>query len=253
MNWTEEKLSKLTRIINYYITKIFFIWRLISPKSVYYVVDKYKWLIIWTIFHRKIDRNQWRDSKSWENYNSLMTMSWEELESKARSYFQRLKFVVEHVKGHVLEIGCGIGNITKWIWSLEKVKQVIALDAFQESIQTLKMHKFPKVIPIQMRLENMKLEKGKKFDTIILCEIIEHIYPDEERKMLDTLRGHLNAKTAFIISTPIGWMSDAYHIRGFTVTEFKRHLNKYYGPPIKIDYSSGLSQIAFGYFKNPQN
>ncbi|MBN1969068.1 MAG: hypothetical protein JW870_06850 [Candidatus Delongbacteria bacterium] len=66
--------------------------------------------------------------------------------------------------------------------------------------------------------------------------------------MLNTLRLYIDSKTAFIISTPIGWLSDPYHVRGLSKRKFEQHLKKYYGAPIEIDYSSGYSQIAFGYF-----
>jgi len=99
-----------------------------------------------------------------------------------------------------------------------------------------------------MPLENIKFDDKRKFDTVLICEVIEHIYPDEERKMLNSLRPYIDSKTAFIVSTPIGWMPDPYHVRGFSKRNFKRHLKKYYGTPKEIDLYSGYSQVAFGWF-----
>ena len=218
------------------------------PQGFLRVLKKNKRIWAWRILRKKIDRNQWTDKRKWKIYNELMSYSWEETKSNAKPYFQRLNFVVERVEGNVLEIGCGIGNMTKWISKSEKVKNVIAIDAFRDAIEALKKYNMPKVVPIQMRLENIHFKNIKKFDTVVICEVIEHIYPDEENKMLNTLRFYVDSKTIFIISTPIGWMDDFFHIRGFSKKRFKRHLRKYYGKPLEISYTSGYSQIAYGHF-----
>lgn len=207
-------------------------------------------IILWKIFGKKIKRNQWnnKESSSWETYRKIMLWSWEETKSNAPEYFERLNFTVSKCRGKVLEIGCGIGTMARWLSKSEKVKEIIAIDAFSEAIEELKRNNLPKVIPLKMKLEDISFDDTRKFDTVLICEVIEHLYPDEERKMLDALRLYIDSKTAFIISTPIGWLSDPYHVRGFSKRKFKQHLKKYYGAPIEIDYSSGYSQIVFGYF-----
>lgn len=211
---------------------------------------EHKKIIIWRVFRKKIQRNQWsnKESPSWEIYRKLMLWSWEETKSNAPQYFQRLKFSIEKCNGRVLEIGCGIGTMTRWISKSNKVKEIIAIDAFSEAIEELKKYNLPKVNALQMPLENIKIDDTKKFNTVVICEIIEHIYPDEEKKMINALRPYIDSKTVFIVSTPVGWLSDPYHIRGFSEKEFKKHIKRYYGNPIKFDLSSQYSQIAFGYF-----
>ena len=216
-------------------------------------LDRYKKIFAWKIFRKKIDRNQWCDREKWKIYNKLMSYSWEETKSNAYPYFKRLKFVVERIKGEILEIGCGIGNLTRWICKSEKVKRVIAIDAFREPLEILKSYNMPKVIPMQMRLEDIKFKNIRKFDTVIICEVIEHIYPEEEKKMLNALQLYVDSETIFIVSTPIGWMADPFHTRGFTKKQFKKHVKKYYGEPLEIDYCSGYSQIAYGYFNLNKN
>ncbi|NVM54129.1 MAG: methyltransferase domain-containing protein [Candidatus Helarchaeota archaeon] len=217
------------------------------------ILNRHRNIIVWKIFRKKIDRNQWIATKRRNTYNKMMSYSWEETKSNLYPYYLRLNFVVERAKGEVLEIGCGIGNLTKWICKSEKVKRVVAIDAFREPLEVLKSYKIPKVIPIQMRLENIKFKNIKKFDTVVICEVIEHIYPDEEKKMLNALRNYVDSETIFIVSTPIGWMVDQFHVRGFTKKQFKNHLKKHYGEPLEIDYSSGYSQIAYGYFNLNKN
>lgn len=214
------------------------------------ISDKTKNILRWKLFGKKIDRNIWRskEGSSWETYKKLMEWSWEETKANTPQYFKRLEFTVKLCRGRVLEIGCGIGTMTRWIAENRNVKTVIAIDAFSGAIEELKRYNLPKVTALQMPLENIKFEDKRKFNTVVICEVIEHIYPDEEKKMLNTLRPYIDSETAFLVSTPIGWMPDPYHLRGFSKREFKRHLKKYYGDSIEIDLSSGYSQVAFGYF-----
>jgi hypothetical protein len=76
-----------------------------------------KRIIKWKLFGERIDRNQWSSEKgnSWETYKQLMSWSWEETKSNAPQYFERLNFCVRKCRGRVLEIGCGIGTMTKFI------------------------------------------------------------------------------------------------------------------------------------------
>lgn len=173
--------------------------------------------------------------------------------SNAPQYFQRLDFVVKRCEGRVMEIGCGIGTMTRWICKSNKVKEIVAIDASLEAIEKLKTYSLPKVTPLQMRLENINFNDGMKFDTVVVCEVIEHIYPAEEKRMLNALQPYIDSKTAFIVSTPIGWMPDPHHTRGFSKNKFRRHLKRYYGDPVEIDYSSGYSQVVFGYFNVRSN
>jgi 2-polyprenyl-3-methyl-5-hydroxy-6-metoxy-1,4-benzoquinol methylase len=215
-------------------------------------MQRYKKIILWYLFRKKVNnRNQWNRENNflWDTYNKLMSYSWDETKTNPQ-YFKRLNFVVEKCEGRVLEIGCGIGTMTKWISKSDRVKEVIAIDAFPEAIEELKKYNFSKVKPLQMYLENIKFEDAQIFNTVVISEIIEHIYPDEEEKMLKGLRPYINSTTSYIISTPIGWMPDPYHIRFFSKKRFKTHLEKYYGEPMEIDCLLDYSQSAFGYF-NP--
>jgi 2-polyprenyl-3-methyl-5-hydroxy-6-metoxy-1,4-benzoquinol methylase len=201
---------------------------------------------------KKKDRNQWtrteKNAQNWDTYNKLMEYSWYETEVNFPAYFRGLKFCVEHCRGEVLEIGCGIGTMTKWIAQQELVTRVIAIDNSPEAIEKLRESKFLNVYPILMDLQSLNFEGCKKFDTVMLCEVLEHIYLDEEKKMLISLKPYIDKNTFYIISTPIYWMDDPYHVRGFSKSEFKKHLRRYYGEPQIIDYSVGYRQIAIGRF-----
>lgn len=213
---------------------------------------KSRHMISYRLIGRKINRKQWdrteENVRVWNLSNKLIGYSWHETETNFPAYFRGLKFCVEHCRGEVLEIGCGIGTMTKWIAQQELITRVTAIDISPEAIKKLEEYQFENVYPILMDLQSLNFEESKKFDTIVICEVLEHIYPDEEKKMLTSLRSYIDKNTHYIISTPIYWMDDSYHVRGFSKREFKTHLRRYYGEPQIIDYSVGYRQIAVGRF-----
>jgi 2-polyprenyl-3-methyl-5-hydroxy-6-metoxy-1,4-benzoquinol methylase len=224
----------------------------IIPKSWSIWFKKNRKLILYKIFRIKIDRNQWaatvENEDNWNTYSKLMELNWEEIEASYLNFFKSLKFCMQHCRGEVLEIGAGIGIMTKWIKDQEGVTKVIAIDLFIEAIKKLKEYDFDNVYPLLMDLKDLGFKKDHTFDVVIICEVLEHIYPDEEIKMIRSLKPYVDENTRYIISTPIDWMDDPYHVRGFSKMEFERHLRLYYGAPIEIDYSSDYRQIGIGRF-----
>lgn len=199
----------------------------------------------------KIDRNQWSDKpeNSLETYENMMRWTWDETRENAPDYFQRLQFSVEHAHGRVLEIGAGIGTMTRWLAISDSVESILATDAFEKPVQKLEAADLPKTSAQWMPVENMQIEKDNHFDTVMLCEVLEHIYLDEEKKMLRKLRSHVGPQSTWIVSTPIGFMPDPHHVRGFSKKKFIKHLEKHYGPVEDVDYRSGYSQVAYGTFR----
>ncbi len=203
------------------------------------------------IFGKKINRNQWNgeNSRRWEIYGNLMIWTWEETQKKASSYFKRLNFSISKASGKVLEIGCGIGTMTRWLATSSEVEHIWAIDGFEDVIEKLRDYNLPNVTPCKMSFDSIKFDSAIIFDTIMICEVLEHLYIDEEVKMLHALFNYINSETRYVISVPIGWLPDKYHVRGFSKEGLKKHLRKFYGEPIEVDYSSGYSQVAWGYFR----
>lgn len=196
---------------------------------------------------KRKDRNQWKSIN--ETYANLMVWSWKEISENAPSYFKRLDFSVQNTSGVVLEIGAGIGNMTKWLSASQDVTKIYAVDGFQEAIDFLRKYDFPKVIPVLSSVDSMQFSKNISFDFVVMCELLEHLYEDEEMKMLNNIRRNLKENSKFIISTPIGWLDDPHHVRGFSKAGLMKHVEKYYGNITKIDYTSGYSQVVIGNFK----
>lgn len=213
------------------------------------------WLI-WANYRlrgRRVDRNQWQveDAPNLQRYEKMLGWSWDETRAQAPDYFARLEASVRQAHGRVLELGCGIGTMTRWIAQRPEVASVLAIDGFEPPIERLRVLGLPKVTPQVMSLEHLDLGREPRFDCVFLCELIEHLYPDEELPLLDKLRPALAPGATFVVSTPIGWMEDPRHVRGFSVRQFEAHLARHYGKVAGIDRSSGYSQVAWGEFSAP--
>ncbi len=124
---------------------------------------------------------------------------------------------------------------------------------FGTDIDELTKYNLPKVTSLKMKLEYLRLDVQYAFDMVVVCEVIEHLYRDDELSFLNSLRPYIDSNTRFVVSVPTGWMDDPYHVLGFSKRGFKKHLNKFYGNPSEIDYLSGYSQVAWGYFNSDSN
>lgn len=196
----------------------------------------------------RLDRNQWSPSIL-AHYREQMKWSWAETAQKAPDYFKRLEFSVHQARGRVLEIGCGVGTMTRWLADSPDVTEVLAVDAYELALNDLRAANLPKVRVLKASAENLRLSPDELFDTVMLCEVIEHLYPDEELLLLERLRPHLAANARYVVSTPIGWLEDPTHVRAFSKRGLRRHLARYYGPVASVDYSAGYSQAAWGWWQ----
>lgn len=178
-----------------------------------------------------------------------MESSWQELQEKSNGYSVRAAFAIKQTFGRVLELGAGSGNITRWMVLRPEVISVVAVEGFDEGFRWLTNANIPKVDPRKMKVEALEFKEDERFDSVIICELIEHLYPDEETKMLSAVRPYLAPNARWIVSTPVGFLPDPHHVRGFEKDEFRNHLNRCYGPVSEIDYASGYSQVAWGYWK----
>ncbi|MDR0307493.1 MAG: class I SAM-dependent methyltransferase [Chitinispirillales bacterium] len=96
--------------------------------------------------------------------------------------------------------------------------------------------------------EGLSFDNSYCFDTILLSEVIEHITLFEELKILDSIRANCSPNCRFVVSTPLGYMPEGTHIRGFSRSDFIYNLNTFYGKPKNIYYTD-IQQIAFGYLR----
>lgn len=203
------------------------------------------------ILNRRIDRNQWSDDngEAMDRVRDMLDWTWQETREKAPDYFARLDAAVQQTRGRIIEIGAGIGNMTQWIARRDEVEKVLALDAFESAVRELEARRLPKVEARRIRENALVLPPDVRFDTLVMCELIEHMYPDEEFAMLNELRPLAAEGARFVVSTPIGWLEDPFHVRGFSRARFRRHLQRHYGEVEGVDEASGYAQVAWGRFR----
>ncbi len=93
--------------------------------------------------------------------------------SLATSYNRwTLSLFNEYLKGEILEVGCGIGNFTKYLSSYGKVT---AIDVEEEYINSLAKENIKDVDCKTADISSKKFSIGKKFDVIICINVLEHI------------------------------------------------------------------------------
>ncbi|MCF6229123.1 MAG: methyltransferase domain-containing protein [Planctomycetes bacterium] len=200
--------------------------------------------ISYTVFGNKISRDQW-DAKE-DAYDDYLVQTWDEIEKGSPDYIKRVAASIKHCTGKVLEIGCGAGNMTRWIAAQDGVAEVLGIDGFEPGIKRLNALELPNTTALVGDITKLEFPDEYKYDTLVMCEFLEHIYPDEESKLIAALKKHAAQGARYVISLPIGWLEDPHHVREFSKAKFKRHLSQNYGSADTMNYDSGYSQVASG-------
>jgi SAM-dependent methyltransferase len=129
----------------------------------------------------------------------------EDLRQMARAQnYQRWQFemVAPFLNGDVLEVGGGIGNFTPQIASV--AKSVTSLEPNEYCFKQLR----EKIAPVKnaaahrITVESLHdvLPPGKKFDAVVLMNVLEHIKDD--RAVLAELKKHLAAAGRIVVLVP---------------------------------------------------
>lgn len=203
----------------------------------------------WRLGGRRIDRDQWAGAENaLVTYRQQRDLPWPEVQALFPAYSLRAGAAIARTRGRVLEVGCGIGNMTRHIAQRSEVESVLAVDGFASATAELQALGLPKVRVQTAAADGLALPSGELFDTVVLCEFIEHLYPDEELRLLEALRPHLAPGAGWVVSVPVGWLEDPHHVRAFSPAAFSRHLRRHYGPVQGRDDSSGYAQVAWGEF-----
>ena len=106
-------------------------------------------------------------------------------ESTWRYVRLRAKYCAQKTRGRVLDVGCGIGIITKHVADAGAVESVVAIDYSPEAIAKARL-KFGhgKIRYLAANALDLPLDDDS-FDTVLIAEVIEHLDLDDQRRLLE--------------------------------------------------------------------
>lgn len=112
------------------------------------------------------------------------------------------QLIENRTKLNILDLGCGPGSISFYL--INKGHNVTGVDLSELAIksckETKKIHNFSKGMFINESVEKYILRSRKKFDLIIMSELIEHLTND--KVVLKNIKKLLNKKGKIFITTP---------------------------------------------------
>jgi 2-polyprenyl-3-methyl-5-hydroxy-6-metoxy-1,4-benzoquinol methylase len=155
------------------------------------------------------------------------------------NHVQRYEFSANYCTGkRVLDVGCGTGYGSFFLASLPGTS-VVGVDISDEALsEATKFYSGPTVefikADVECLLENPAVRERGPFQSVVNFENIEHLrHPD---RMLESVRGLLEAGGVFISSTPNGEISELdetgryrtseFHVKEYTETELRSMLGK---------------------------
>jgi trans-aconitate 2-methyltransferase len=107
-----------------------------------------------------------------------------------------------NANSRVLEIGCGIGTLTKLIAKSCPNGNITATDISDDSINYAKkfLSNFKNTDFIVTNMSDFKVDK--KFDIIVLADVLEHIPKTFHSKLFSIIFNHMNESSVLIIHIP---------------------------------------------------
>ncbi|MGV8140995.1 MAG: class I SAM-dependent methyltransferase [Candidatus Woesearchaeota archaeon] len=127
----------------------------------------------------------------------------EHINENAYNYnIELYKLIKPYIGRSILDVGCSIGNITKFF--LSKNNNVVGIDVVSESVGIIKkkFSKNKKFKAYHMNAEDNKILslKNNKFDTIVCINVLEHIKGD--LKTLKNFHNLLESKGKLVLFVP---------------------------------------------------
>ena len=142
----------------------------------------------------------------------------------------RYKYIEPHLKGNLLEVGCGRG------YGFEKLSLGFLMVGVDISLDFLEEALFQSVASSYAQATGVSLPFPKQtFDSIVALEVIEHL--EDDRKFLTELVRVADPDASFFISTPNKIIASGdvekplnpFHYREYTADEFTNLLKQFFG------------------------
>src|SRR3990167_3456513 len=140
--------------------------------------------------------------------------------------------------GKILDIGCGLGYLTRAIAELPQVELVVAVDKHKPARENL----HPKIIYITQNLPTDLTLLGK-FEGCVSTEFIEHVTEDDLKTILENLHPVITQGGRFLGSTPdvTQHSGNPFHLREYQLPDLKNlfHAHHYEG-----DYATPAATLC---------
>lgn len=178
-----------------------------------------------------------------EKTNTLTLLLLEEADAYNRWIFER---VSPFLKGKVLEVGCGIGNLTGLLLNQKKVLATDVNENYLESVRE-KYKGHPNLIGTLLWdiRSDPSDELCQTYDTVVCSNVLEHIEIEEEMTVLRHFHRLLSGKGRLILLIPaLKWL---YNQLDRDLGHFRRYSKKELTSKIE---QSGFRILHLTYF-NP--
>lgn len=139
-----------------------------------------------------------------------------------KNHMERYDFAAKNMKeGRILDIACGVGYGTSFLFETGKVHSAYGVDISSEAIEYAKQNYQGEEIRFICE-SGYTYHSEEKFDTIISLETIEHL--DNPKAFLINLYGLLKEDGILIASVPTVYSTDInkYHLQDFSKASFRK-------------------------------
>lgn len=166
---------------------------------------------------------------------------WDKISRYSQWMFNSYK---KYIGKRVLDIGAGIGNMTKFY--VDEADLVITTDIFQDQIDIMKQRfgdkkNFGTMLFDILNSDNINDLKKYKFDTILLINVLEHL--EDDRKAIERLKEIIDDNGHIIILVPT--LQNLYCFMDKNVSHHRRYDR---GVLIKLAQSYDFKVIENKYF-----
>lgn len=156
------------------------------------------------------------------------------LYGKLRDNPERIAKILELPGGREsLDIGCSDGIVTIELAKKPSCQKILGIDIRKEAIQNARRLKsgLPAAIQKKIEFKAMKPEelarKNKKFDTVYLTEVLEHLYFTEHKNFLTLIASLMKPDSNLIVSVPNRYPAKLYEKEERSRWKFEGHLSHF--------------------------
>ena len=186
-------------------------------------------------------------------HNSSGTETLQRLHSMIRYSKWIYDLIKPFINGRVLEIGCGLGAMTRHL--VNDDHQLVSIDINDSHIrimrETFKNQPNLTILKMDILEENGKLQPAS-FDTVMLINVLEHI--EKESQTIEKIYNLLSDNANFILFVPAyQWLYGSLdtivgHVRRYNKNHLQSILTKANFKPYHYRYMNTLG--VFGWFLN---